>query len=126
MRMGKGEPMRHGREAAQVSTTGTDSAAPGDPRIRTASSFSLPCAHLSSLGDIILYDSHLLLFRTLPDVLLYVVAPAGENELMLSSLLSTLHDAITQLLPHGAIEKRALLENLDLVALAIDEAVDDG
>jgi len=59
-------------------------------------------------------------------VLLYVVAPAGENELMLSSLLSTLHDAITQLLPHGAIEKRALLENLDLVALAIDEAVDDG
>lgn len=76
--------------------------------------------------DVILYDNHLVLFQPAHDVILYIVAPSGENEVMLSGLLSSLHGAIAHLLPNRQIEKRAVLENLDLVSLAIDETVDDG
>jgi hypothetical protein len=77
-------------------------------------------------GDIILYDSHLILFKTSLDCILYVVGPSIENELMLSSLLGALYDSITLLLQSGQMEKRAVLENLDLISLAVDETVDDG
>ena len=45
---------------------------------------------------------------------------------MLSSLLGALYDSITLLLQSGQMEKRAVLENLDLISLAVDETVDDG
>lgn len=76
-------------------------------------------------GDIILYDSHLVLFKASLDVIFYVVGPAAENELMLSGLLSAFYDATSMLVRHQ-VEKRAILENLDLVTLALDETVDDG
>lgn len=76
-------------------------------------------------GDIILYDSHLVLFKSSLDVIFYVVGPAAENELMLSGLLSAFYDATSMLVRHQ-VEKRAILENLDLVTLALDETVDDG
>lgn len=85
-------------------------------------------ASVSSPGatEIQLLDSHLLLSKSSLDVHLVVVAPAEENELMISSVLSNLWEAIGMLLNGQAIEKRALLENLDLVTLAVDEAIDDG
>lgn len=55
----------------------------------------------------------------------YVVGPEGENELMLSTLLGAFYDAVSILLRHQ-VEKRAILENLDLVVLCLDETVDDG
>lgn len=76
-------------------------------------------------GDIILYDSQLVLFKASLDVIFYVVGPAAENELMLSGLLSAFYDATSMLVRHQ-LEKRAILENLDLVTLALDETVDDG
>lgn len=45
---------------------------------------------------------------------------------MLSGLLSSLYESITLLLQSGQMDKRAVLENLDLVSLAVDETVDDG
>ncbi|KDN53155.1 putative RET3-coatomer complex zeta chain [Tilletiaria anomala UBC 951] len=78
-----------------------------------------------STGDILLYDSHLVLFRPSLDVTLYVIGPGDENPLMLSGLMSAIYDSISLLL-RGQVEKRAILENLDLVTLAIDECVDDG
>lgn len=59
------------------------------------------------------------------DLILYFVAGPTENELMLYSALSSLTDALTMLL-RNALEKRAVLENLDLVLLCLDETVDDG
>jgi hypothetical protein len=44
---------------------------------------------------------------------------------MLSSALTSLTDALTMLL-RNSLEKRAVLENLDLVLLCLDETVDDG
>lgn len=44
---------------------------------------------------------------------------------MLSSALTSLTDALTMLL-RNSLEKRGVLENLDLVLLCLDETIDDG
>lgn len=80
----------------------------------------------SGSTEIQLLDSHLLLSKSTLDVHFVVVSPAEENELMVSSLLSSLWEAVGMLLAGQGVEKRTLLENLDLVTLAVDEAVDDG
>ncbi|TRM68844.1 Longin-like domain-containing protein [Schizophyllum amplum] len=76
-------------------------------------------------GDIILYQDHLALYRHSLDLIIYYVASPAENELMLSTALNSLVDAFNLLL-RGQLEKRAVLENLDLILLCLDEAVDDG
>ncbi|TFK66048.1 coatomer protein [Pluteus cervinus] len=76
-------------------------------------------------GDIILYDSHLAVYRHSLDLILYFIASPSENELMLSSALGSLTDALIMLL-RNQLEKRAVLENLDLVLLCLDETIDDG
>lgn len=59
------------------------------------------------------------------DLILYFIAGPTENELMLSTALSSLTDAFIMLL-RNQLEKRAVLENLDLVLLCLDETIDDG
>lgn len=76
-------------------------------------------------GDILLYDNSLVLYKQAVDLTFYVIGPAGENELMLSSVLGAFYDAVALLLRHQ-VEKRAILENLDLVVLALDETIDNG
>ncbi|EAU91197.1 coatomer zeta subunit [Coprinopsis cinerea okayama7 len=76
-------------------------------------------------GDIILYDGHLAVYKHSLDVILYFIAGPTENELMVSLALSTLIDAMTMLL-RNSLEKRGILENLDMVLLCLDETVDDG
>lgn len=76
-------------------------------------------------GDIILYDSHLAVYKHSLDLIVYFVASPLENEIMLSSALTSLVDALTMLL-HNPLEKRGVLENLDVVLLCLDETVDDG
>jgi hypothetical protein len=44
---------------------------------------------------------------------------------MLSQTLTAFHDAVSLLL-RGQVERRNVLEGLDLVLLAADETVDDG
>lgn len=44
---------------------------------------------------------------------------------MLHTALTAFHDSVSLLLK-GLVEKRTLLENLDLVMLALDETIDDG
>jgi hypothetical protein len=80
---------------------------------------------LQLAGDILLLDSHLILYKQSLDLTFYVVGPASENELMLHSALLAFYDAVALLLRHQ-VEKRSILENLDLVVLALDEAIDDG
>ncbi|KAF8624482.1 hypothetical protein AX17_007111 [Amanita inopinata Kibby_2008] len=76
-------------------------------------------------GDIVLYDSHLAVYKHSLDLILYFIASPLENELMLSTALNSLVDAFTMLL-RNSLEKRGVLENLDLVLLCLDETVDDG
>lgn len=76
-------------------------------------------------GDILLYSNHLVLYKSSLDLTFYVVGAENENELMLSTVLGAFYDAVSILLRHQ-VEKRAILENLDLVVLCLDETVDDG
>ncbi|KAH9817186.1 Longin-like domain-containing protein [Melampsora americana] len=78
-----------------------------------------------STGDILIIQNHLVLYRSIIDMTIYVVAQESENELMLQTLLNSFFDAISSLLRHQ-VEKRSVLENLDLVSLCLDEMVDDG
>ena len=77
------------------------------------------------LGDLIIYDNHLVVYKHSLDVISYVIGPSSENELMLHSALIAFSDALSMLL-RNQVEKRALLENLDLVLLCLDETIDDG
>ena len=75
--------------------------------------------------EVILIDGTVAVYRTGIDVHFYVIGDSVENELILSSVLSGLFDAINGLL-RGQLEKRILLDNLDLVLLTVDELVDGG
>ncbi|KDQ56354.1 hypothetical protein JAAARDRAFT_132541 [Jaapia argillacea MUCL 33604] len=76
-------------------------------------------------GDIILYDSHLALYKHSLDLIFYFISSPEENELVVQSALNAFMDAL-QLLLRNQVEKRGVLENLDLVLLCLDETVDDG
>lgn len=76
-------------------------------------------------GDVIIYDNKVVVYKTVVDVTLYVVGSFEENEVMLYQLVAGIKDALEILLKHS-FDKRSVLEHFDLVALAIDEAVDSG
>jgi len=76
-------------------------------------------------GDIILYDGRLAVYRHSLDLIFYLIANQDENELMISIALSAFSDAVHMLL-RNQVEKRAVLENLDLVLLCLDETIDEG
>ncbi|KOS16707.1 putative coatomer subunit zeta [Escovopsis weberi] len=76
-------------------------------------------------GDIVLYDNRIVLYKLESDVMLYVVGAADENEILLYNTVLALRDSL-HLLFKQSVDKRTIVENYDLVALAIDEIVDDG
>ena len=79
-----------------------------------------------TLGEIHPLPPHLILTRTSTDLNFVLVGPLlTSNELMLQMTLTAFHDAVSLLL-RGQMEKRTVLEGLDLVLLAADETVDDG
>ena len=49
-------------------------------------------------SDVILYDNRVVVFKMESDVMLYVVGGAGENEIMLFSVVLALRDALSILL----------------------------
>ncbi|KAF2012259.1 snare-like protein [Aaosphaeria arxii CBS 175.79] len=75
--------------------------------------------------DIILYDQKVIVFKMESDVMLYVVGGAEENEVLLYSVVLALRDSLNILLKNS-VDKRTIVENYDLVSLAVDELVDDG
>eukprot|EP01065_Artemidia_motanka_P048837 TRINITY_DN7980_c0_g1_i1.p1 TRINITY_DN7980_c0_g1~~TRINITY_DN7980_c0_g1_i1.p1 ORF type:complete len:199 (+),score=94.86 TRINITY_DN7980_c0_g1_i1:65-598(+) len=78
-------------------------------------------------ADITTFDTLTVVFRNDPDVHIYVIGSLDENEIVLSSVLECLCEALLSLLKgHNAIEKRPLLENYDLLLLTVDETIDDG
>ncbi|KAF2402339.1 snare-like protein [Trichodelitschia bisporula] len=76
-------------------------------------------------NDIILYDNRIVVFKMESDVMLYVVGGADENEILLFNAILALRDSLTILLKNS-VDKRTIIENYDLVSLAIDELCDDG
>ncbi|KAG8708802.1 Golgi-to-ER vesicle coat component [Ceratobasidium sp. 395] len=76
-------------------------------------------------GEIILYEGYLAVYKHSLDLIFYAISPSTENELMIHAALTGITDSLSLLL-RGQVEKRAILENLDLTLLALDEAIDDG
>jgi len=77
------------------------------------------------ISDVILYDNRVVVFKMESDVMLYVVGGADENEILLYNVVLALRDVLSILLKNST-DKRTIIENYDLVSLAIDEIVDDG
>jgi hypothetical protein len=66
------------------------------------------------------------LYKSTGDVFIYFVANSHlENEIMLFGFLNAFYDALVILLKNS-LEKSVILDNLDLVLLAMDETIDDG
>ena len=80
---------------------------------------------MTNTGDIILYDGRLAVYKHSLDLIFYLIANQDENELMINTALSAFSDAVHMLL-RNQVEKRAVLENLDLVLLCLDETIDEG
>ncbi|KFX93370.1 hypothetical protein V495_08602 [Pseudogymnoascus sp. VKM F-4514 (FW-929)] len=76
-------------------------------------------------ADIILYDNRIVLYKCESDIMMYVVGGMEENEIMLYNVVLALRDSL-HLLFKQSVDKRTIIENYDLVSLAIDEIVDDG
>ena len=51
-----------------------------------------------STNDVILYDNRIVVYKTESDVMLYVVGPADENEIMLYIVVLALRDSLNILL----------------------------
>lgn len=78
-----------------------------------------------SEADIIMFDDVVVIYKFIGDLMFYAVGHQDENEIILFNVLQCFCDSISLLL-RNAVEKKTVLENLDLVLLAIDEMVDGG
>lgn len=76
-------------------------------------------------AEIILLDGIVCVYRSNVDLYFYVMGGADENELILASALNCLYDSVSLVLRKN-IEKKTLLENMDIAMLIIDEICDNG
>ncbi|KAM7535446.1 hypothetical protein Aperf_G00000089396 [Anoplocephala perfoliata] len=79
----------------------------------------------SPYTEITLFEGTTCIHRTTSDIYFYIIGDLNENELMLMNALTCLHDAVTQILRNN-LEKKTLLDNLELIYLAVDELCDGG
>ena len=76
-------------------------------------------------GEILMLDGYTCVYRSSVDLFFYVIGGADESGLLLMCVLNCLMESISSILRKN-VEKRTLLENLDVVILAIDEICDGG
>jgi len=75
--------------------------------------------------EIIMLDGLTCVYKSNVDLFFYVMGNAYENELILLSVLNCLYDSISLILKKN-VEKRLVLENLEIIMLAFDEICDGG
>ncbi|CAD5211600.1 unnamed protein product [Bursaphelenchus okinawaensis] len=76
-------------------------------------------------SEIILLDGLICVYRSNVDVFFYVIGSHQENELILVAVLNALYDAFSTVLRRN-VEKKTILDNMDLSMLILDETCDDG
>ncbi|CAH8665723.1 unnamed protein product [Dicrocoelium dendriticum] len=79
----------------------------------------------SSGAEITLLDGATCVYRNVGDIFFYVIGDSSENELILVNALNCLYESVTQLLKR-CVEKKTVLDNLDLIFLVIDELCNNG
>jgi len=70
-------------------------------------------------------NGNIAVYNDVFDCFFFVIGNTDSNELVLSAVLETLYESVTTLLKQQ-IDKISLLENLELILLAMDEIVDGG
>ncbi|OXA55566.1 coatomer subunit zeta-1 [Folsomia candida] len=76
-------------------------------------------------SEVIMLDGLTVVYKSNVDLFFYVMGSCNDNELILMTVLHCMYDAVSQILRKN-VEKRNLLENLDVVMLAMDEICDGG
>lgn len=84
--------------------------------------FSKTC---KASSEIIMLDGLTCLYRSNVDLFFYVMGSVHENELLLMSVLNCVYDSVSQILRKN-VEKRAMLDSMDVIMLALDEICDGG
>ncbi|XP_065217373.1 coatomer subunit zeta-1 isoform X2 [Planococcus citri] len=75
--------------------------------------------------EIIMLDGLTCVYRSNVDLFFYVMGSSFENELILMTVLQCLFESLSQILRKN-VEKRVLMDNLDIVMLVLDEICDNG
>lgn len=75
--------------------------------------------------EIIMLDGLTCVYKSNVDLFFYVMGSVYENELVLLSVLNCLYDSISLILKKN-VEKRWILDNLEIIMLAFDEISDGG
>ena len=77
-------------------------------------------------NDIMNVDDYVAVFRCYTDMTIYVLGDGrSDNELILASILDTIHECFDQVFKHQ-IERKSLINNMTGVILVIDELIDQG
>ncbi|MFH4982976.1 hypothetical protein AB6A40_009685 [Gnathostoma spinigerum] len=76
-------------------------------------------------GEIILLDGIICVYRCNVDLFFYVMGSSTENELILLATLNCLYDSVSLILRKN-VEKKGLLDNMDIAMLIMDEICDKG
>lgn len=76
-------------------------------------------------AEIILLDGLICVYRSNVDLYFYVMGGCNENELILMSALNCLYDSVSLVLRKN-VEKKTLLDNMDIAMLILDEICDNG
>ncbi|XP_051133775.1 coatomer subunit zeta-1-like isoform X2 [Andrographis paniculata] len=75
--------------------------------------------------EITIFENYIVVYKFSQDVHFYVTGDENENEIILASVLQGFLEAVGIILK-GSVDKREILENLDLILLCVDEIVDGG
>lgn len=70
-------------------------------------------------------DGQTIIYRSSVDLFFYVMGASNENGLILASVMSCLYESLSQILKKN-VEKKTLLDSLDIIILALDEICDGG
>lgn len=76
-------------------------------------------------GDVIILDNHLICYKQMTNVILYLVSTLDENEALIFHTLLHVRDVIDSVLEH-CVDKTNILHSYDKVSLAIDSMIDNG
>lgn len=76
-------------------------------------------------AEIGMFDGYIVVYKFASDLHFYVTGGDDENELILATVLQGFFDAVSLLLRNN-VDKKTVLENLDLIFLCLDEIVDGG
>lgn len=77
------------------------------------------------LAEIVLFDGLVCVYRSNVDLFFYVIGSTQENELLLVNVLNCLYDSFSTVFRKN-VEKKILLDNIDVAFLILDEICDDG